>query len=117
MDGSSWITLDEQKNNSTTNSAHPIGTFAVSHSEECRFVRLRQTGKNAAGKDHLTIFAFEIFGGLFGIGRATKQYVLTWLSSWRKRTLNPCKCHGRLVIDSAGTPRSVAMVIHTAVQY
>jgi hypothetical protein len=63
-DGSSWTILDEQKNNSTTNSSHPIGTFSVSRSAECRFIRLRQTGKNARGSDHLILFAFEIFGQL-----------------------------------------------------
>jgi hypothetical protein len=63
-DCSSWTVLDEQKNNSTTNSSHPIGTFSVLRSSECRFIRVRQTGKNAQGNDYLILFAFEIFGQL-----------------------------------------------------
>jgi hypothetical protein len=66
VDGSSWVCLDEQKGNSTTNSDHPIGTFAVSDRSEWRFLRLHQTGKNAAGSDWLILFAFEIFGQLIG---------------------------------------------------
>jgi hypothetical protein len=64
VDGSSWVCLDDQKDNSTTNSGHPIGTFAVSVRSEWRFLRLRQTGKNANRNDNLTLFAFEIFGQL-----------------------------------------------------
>jgi hypothetical protein len=65
VDGSSWFSLDDQKGNSTTNSNHPIGTFSVVKSAECRFIRLRQTGKNACGNDYLLLYAFEIFGQLF----------------------------------------------------
>jgi hypothetical protein len=67
LDKSEWIELDHQENNTTTSSAHPIGTFPISSSVECRYVRLRQTGKNARGTDHLILFAFEIFGQLHSI--------------------------------------------------
>jgi hypothetical protein len=65
VDGSSWFSLDEQKENSTTHSGHPIGTFSVVESAEYRFIRLRQTGKSAHGNDVLELYAFEIFGQLF----------------------------------------------------
>jgi hypothetical protein len=64
LDGSLWIVLDQQKNNSTIDLSHPIGTFSVPHPVECRFIRLRQTGKNASQNDYVTLFAFEIFGQL-----------------------------------------------------
>jgi hypothetical protein len=64
VDGSSWISLADEKNNSTTNSTRPIGTFSVDKSADCRFIRLRQTGKSAYGADYLILFAFEIFGQL-----------------------------------------------------
>jgi hypothetical protein len=64
-DGSSWISLAEEKDNATMNATRPIGTFSVRESGEFRFIRLRQTGKNTCGDDYLLLFAFEIFGQLF----------------------------------------------------
>jgi hypothetical protein len=64
VDGSSWISLADEKNNSTTNSTRRIGTFSVEKSAACRFIRLRQTGKSAYGNDYLILYAFEIFGEL-----------------------------------------------------
>jgi hypothetical protein len=43
-------------------SAHLIGIFTVSQSDESRFIRLRQIGKNAMGDDCLILHAFELFG-------------------------------------------------------
>jgi hypothetical protein len=63
LDGMSWAVLDQQTNNATT-SNHPIGTFPVSRSVECRFVRLRQTGKAANETDDLVLLAVELFGSL-----------------------------------------------------
>jgi hypothetical protein len=68
MDGLSWSLLDDQKDNSTANSTHPIATFSISQSSAFRFLRLRQTGKNANGNDYLVLVAFEIFGDLIGSG-------------------------------------------------
>jgi hypothetical protein len=62
VDGSSWRALDDQANNATMTPTHQIGTFSIPHSFQCRFIRLRQTGKTADGSDHLVLFAFEIFG-------------------------------------------------------
>jgi hypothetical protein len=73
VDGSSWVVLDQQKDDTTTNSEHPIGTFAVSHCADCRFVRLRATGKNSAGTDSLFLQAFEIFGHLTRDSRSNQE--------------------------------------------
>jgi hypothetical protein len=64
LDGSKWLVIDRRDNNNEMTSTHPIGTFTVSQSTESRFIRLRQTGKNARGNDYLTIYAFELFGQL-----------------------------------------------------
>jgi hypothetical protein len=59
-----WTQLDHRENDQTTGANHPIATFPVSSSGEYRFIRLRQTGKNARGNDYLILFAFEVFGDL-----------------------------------------------------
>jgi hypothetical protein len=64
MDGSAWTELDRHKDDQTTNSDHPIGTFSISNNFECQFVRLRQTDGNASGYHHLVFHAMEIFGDL-----------------------------------------------------
>jgi hypothetical protein len=64
LDGSKWFVLDRRENNDEMTSSHPIGIFTVSQSDESRFIRLRQLGKNAGGNDHLTLYAFELFGQL-----------------------------------------------------
>jgi hypothetical protein len=63
-DGSNWSVLDRRENNDQMTSAHPIGTFIVSQSNESRFIRLRQIGKNTQGNDYLVLYAFELFGQL-----------------------------------------------------
>jgi hypothetical protein len=64
LDGSNWDELDRRENDSTTNSDHRTGSFAVSVRDKYRYLRLRQTGMNANGNDYLTICAFEVFGRL-----------------------------------------------------
>jgi hypothetical protein len=64
LDESNWNELDRHENDSTTNNDHKIGTFTVSVRDEYRYLRLRQTGKNASGNDHLILCAFEVFGRL-----------------------------------------------------
>jgi hypothetical protein len=61
---SKWFFLDCHQNNNEMTSTHPIGTFTVSQSNESRFIRLRQIGKNASGNDYLILDAFELFGQL-----------------------------------------------------
>jgi hypothetical protein len=64
MDGedNSWVGIDTRVDNTEADLDHPIVTFPVTHSESFRFIRLRQTGKNALGYDHLILFGFELFG-------------------------------------------------------
>jgi hypothetical protein len=66
LDGSddSWDELDRHKDDTTMNRDCTIGTFTVTRSNEYRFIRLRQTGKNHNGNDYMILFAFEIFGEL-----------------------------------------------------
>jgi hypothetical protein len=64
LDGSQWSELDRHEDDTTTNDQHRIGTFRVSDSQECRFIRIQQTGKNSGGQDYLVLYAFEIFGRL-----------------------------------------------------
>jgi hypothetical protein len=37
-------------------------SFAVSNSDECRFIRLTQTSKNNSGRHNLAITGFAFFG-------------------------------------------------------
>jgi uncharacterized coiled-coil protein SlyX len=57
LDGSTWAEIDRRTN---TNA----GSFVVSNSAECRFIRLTVTGKDQWGNSDLYITAFEIFGTL-----------------------------------------------------
>jgi hypothetical protein len=65
-DGLSWVPLDERTNNDDADSNHPIATFSVGHRMRCRFIRLRQTGKNARNNDSLILHGFEVFGSVIG---------------------------------------------------
>jgi hypothetical protein len=42
--------------------SHHIGSFAVSNTAACRFIRLTQTGENEDDNDQLGMRAFEVFG-------------------------------------------------------
>jgi hypothetical protein len=64
LDNSEWIPLDERTNNTEADSSHPIASFAISRSVECRFIRFRQIGVNQNGNHYLVLFAFEVFGQL-----------------------------------------------------
>jgi hypothetical protein len=63
-DGGEWTQLDRQTKRFALNDAAALATFPVGHSEQVRFVRLRQTGENHAGGHSLLISAFEIYGYL-----------------------------------------------------
>jgi hypothetical protein len=62
IDSSRWIELDRRTNNEDLNGDQAIGSFSVSKSAQCRFIRLRQTGTNHANNDILHIRHFELFG-------------------------------------------------------
>jgi hypothetical protein len=65
-DGSRWTVLDERTNNTEADSRNPIITFPVTRHRKCRFIRLRQTGKNANHSHFLALFGFELFGRVNG---------------------------------------------------
>jgi hypothetical protein len=62
VDGTSWTEVHRCDNNSDLNGLNQIGTYSVSRSVKCRFVRLRQTGKTHYNCDYLVLCGFEIFG-------------------------------------------------------
>jgi hypothetical protein len=66
IDNSNWKELDRHEGDPVMNSNHPIRAFTVPVFQEVdyRFIRLRQTGKNTAGNDHLIVTGFEVFGYL-----------------------------------------------------
>ena len=71
-DGSdgSWAVVDSRKSNSDMNDQFAI---ANSMSGAFRFVRLRQTGKNHKGNNHLDICALELFGACLVPWRLQQQ--------------------------------------------
>jgi hypothetical protein len=56
--------LDRQTDNTKADSDHQIVTFHVAESEFYRFIRLRQTGVAAEGREYLIVYGFELFGYL-----------------------------------------------------
>jgi hypothetical protein len=62
VDGQSWAEVHRCENNSDVNGSNQIGTYSVDRSVKCRFVRLRQIGKNHVNGDYLLLCGFEIFG-------------------------------------------------------
>jgi hypothetical protein len=64
IDGIGWTELNRQRNSDELNSRSVIRSFSISKSIECRFIRLRQTGKNHANNDILAFYHLEIFGSL-----------------------------------------------------
>jgi hypothetical protein len=61
-DGSRWTILDERQNNTDLSQKLAIVTFKITHPEEVRMIRVRQTGLNHNGTHCLAISAFEVFG-------------------------------------------------------
>jgi hypothetical protein len=62
LDGQEWTEIDRRRDNKDLIGEHAVAAFEVSQSVECRFIRLRQTGKNHYGTDYLSFCAFEVFG-------------------------------------------------------
>jgi hypothetical protein len=60
LDGEAWTKIDRKTNNNDFKAS-----FAVSNSDECRFIRLTQTEQNRMWGYELGILAFELFGILF----------------------------------------------------
>jgi hypothetical protein len=64
-DGNEWTEVHRCTDNSDVKGNSIIGTYEVSKSVKCRFVRLRQTGKNHSNRDYLQLSGLEIYGTLF----------------------------------------------------
>jgi hypothetical protein len=59
-----WFEIDSQRNTTALDGPRRIGVFQVKEIQEARFIRIRQTGRNRAGNNHLYFTAFERFGCL-----------------------------------------------------
>jgi hypothetical protein len=68
MDGSTWHEIDRKEHDFTLKGRNVTMLFPVTHRDECRLIRLRQTGPNHfSTTDHrLIISGFELFGELIG---------------------------------------------------
>ena len=67
-DNSKWEVLSEEQNCKTLHGKGKIQTFQIKNknleSNEFRFIRLRQTGKNGHNNDYLIFDSFELYGDL-----------------------------------------------------
>jgi hypothetical protein len=61
LDGVNWIKIDQQIDNHTLEAEPHTGSFPVSNSSECRFIRLTQTA-NHWGHGTLILSTLEVFG-------------------------------------------------------
>jgi hypothetical protein len=64
MDGQSWTQVHQCSDNYDLNGHNLIGIYSVNALMRCRFIRLRQTGKDHFGCDCLALSGMEIFGYL-----------------------------------------------------
>jgi hypothetical protein len=62
-DGTTWREKDRQNNNSSLKDGS-VQSFQISNGEQCRFIRIRQTGTTENGHNHLVVCFWEIFGSL-----------------------------------------------------
>jgi hypothetical protein len=67
MDGSTWAIVDERIDNYELNGRNVTCYFGIREDlrQDCRFVRLRQTGKTHNNNDYLHFSSLEIFGDFF----------------------------------------------------
>lgn len=65
-DNSNWKIIDEQNDCSYLKGDHVSHTFTIQNkkSKEFRYIRMRQTGENWNGSNHLGMESFELFGTL-----------------------------------------------------
>jgi hypothetical protein len=57
LDGTTWMVLDERRNNAQASKTEPIPTFSVEASSFVRSIRLRLTGKTADNNYYLILSA------------------------------------------------------------
>jgi hypothetical protein len=65
MDNEYWTELHTQTDPDGIAPGNTIRVFAIEKPVMCRYIRLRQTGRNENGNSVLCISAFEVFGLLF----------------------------------------------------
>ena len=65
-DEKNWTTIDQRVDNQDLNGESRVKTFPVAKDriQKCRYVRVRSTGPNHNGKNHLVCSGFEVFGFL-----------------------------------------------------
>jgi hypothetical protein len=64
MDGENWAEIDRQIDNQDFKDGWHTASFTVSNPEQCRFIRLSQTGHDHYGDSSLALRAVEFFGTL-----------------------------------------------------
>ena len=57
-----WVVLDKRTDNQQLNGSGRVASFVVNNPELCNIIRIRMTGRNHAGTNHLALSGFEIFG-------------------------------------------------------
>jgi hypothetical protein len=65
VDGSAWMELDIQQDNGQLNGQNLTAAWRTMASEKVRYMRLRHTGPNHAGKHTFWLSSFELFGMLY----------------------------------------------------
>jgi hypothetical protein len=65
VDCNQWEEVDRRDNNDDLNAQNVVRLFAVTHCNEYRSLRLRQTGPSHSGANFLVISGFDIFGSFF----------------------------------------------------
>jgi hypothetical protein len=61
-DGASGWELDRHANDTRLNGQGSTATFAIDKSNEVGLIRIRQTGVNSSGDNHLIVKSIELFG-------------------------------------------------------
>jgi hypothetical protein len=62
--GQTWIEMDHRENDTQMNKLAAVVTYEVKAPSTVQMIRIRQTGKESHGNDHLLMSAFEVFGQL-----------------------------------------------------
>lgn len=63
-DGKNWIEVDRHENENILNQKNATCHFNVENALKCKFIKIRQIGKNWAGNNYLSFKSIEIFGAL-----------------------------------------------------
>jgi hypothetical protein len=63
IDGQAWSEVDRRSTGSNLKGGS-VQSFTIANGQECRFIRIRQTGNTEGGWNHLLVSSWEIFGSL-----------------------------------------------------